>query len=186
MSELVVVGFKNDKYRASDVLDQLRQLDFDWVIDLDDAVAVYRDYDGKLRVQQSYELTTGEGAAWGGLWGSLIGAVLAIPFTGGASAAAAAGAVAAGALSGTAVGATAGAIDASWWKEDFGIDDTFVREVGALVQPGDSAIFALIESGNPGIVAAQFKGYGGTVLRSWLTLAQAAKLENYMSNRSAA
>ncbi len=186
MSELVVVGFKNDKYRASDVLDQLRQLDFDWVIDLDDAVAVYRDYDGKLRVQQSYELTTGEGAAWGGLWGSLIGAVLAIPFTGGASAAAAAGAVAAGALSGTAVGATAGAIDASWWKEDFGIDDTFVREVGALVQPGDSAIFALIESGNPGIVAAQFKGYGGTVLRSSLTPAQAAKLENYLRNRSAA
>ena len=38
MSELVVVGFKKDKYRASDVLDQLRQLDFDWVIDLDDAV----------------------------------------------------------------------------------------------------------------------------------------------------
>src|SRR5260370_38911646 len=160
MSELVVVGFKNDKYRESDVLDQLRQLDFDWVIDLDDAVAVYRDYDGKLRVQQSYELTTGEGAAWGGLWGSLIGAVLAIPFTGGASAAAAAGAVAAGALSGTAVGATAGAIDASWWKEDFGIDDTFVREVAALLQPRDSAIFALIASGNPGLVAAQFNAYG--------------------------
>ena len=101
MSELMVVGFKKDKYRASDVLGQLRQLDFDWVIDLDDAVAVYRDYDGKLRVQQSYELTTGEGAAWGGLWGSLIGALLAIPFTAGASAAAA-GALAVGALALTA------------------------------------------------------------------------------------
>ena len=186
MSELVVVGFKKDKYRASDVLDQLRQLDFDWVIDLDDAVAVYRDYDGKLRVQQSYDLTTGEGAAWGGLWGSLIGAALAIPFTGGASAAAAAGAVAAGALSGTAVGATAGAIDATWWKEDFGIDDSFVSDVGTMIQPGDSAIFALIESADPGVVAAQFKGYGGTVLRSSMTPAQAAKLENYLRGRSAA
>src|SRR5260370_23974951 len=186
MSELVVVGFKNDKYRESDVLDQLRQLDFDWVIDLDDAVAVYRDYDGKLRVQQSYELTTGEGAAWGGLWGSLIGAVLAIPFTGGASAAAAAGAVAAGALSGTAVGATAGAIDASWWKEDFGIDDTFVREVGALVQPGDSAIFALIESGNPGIVAAQFKGYGGEGVRATVPPAPGPKIEKILRNSPAA
>jgi uncharacterized membrane protein len=185
MSELVVVGFKNDKYRASDVLDELRRLEFDWVIDLDDAVAVYRDYDNKLRVQQSYELTTGEGAAWGGLWGSLIGALLAIPFTAGASAAAA-GALAVGALSGTAVGATAGAIDAAWWKEDFGIDSAFVKEVGELVQPGDSAIFALIESGNPGVVAAQFKGYGGTVLRSSLTPAQAAKLENYLRDRSAA
>jgi len=186
VSELVVVGFRQDKYRASDVLDQLRQLDFDWVIDLDDAVAVYRDYDGKLRVQQSYELTTGEGAAWGGLWGSLIGAILAIPFTAGASAAAAAGALAVGAASGTALGATAGAIDAKWWKEDFGIDGDFVRDVSALVQPGDSAIFALIESANPDVVAAQFKGYGGTVLRSTLTPAQAAKLESYLRNRSAA
>ena len=185
MSELVVVGFRQDKYRASDVLDQLRQLDFDWVIDLDDAVAVYRDYDGKLRVQQSYELTTGEGAAWGGLWGSLIGAILAIPFTAGASAAAAAGALAVGAASGTALGATAGAIDAKWWKEDFGIDGDFVRDVSALVQPGDSAIFALIESSNPEVAAAQFKGYGGTVLRSTLTPAQAAKLESYLRNRSA-
>jgi len=186
MSELVVVGFKNDKYRASDVLDQLRQLEFDWVIDLEDAVAVYRDYDGKLRVQQSYELTTGEGAAWGGLWGSLLGAILAIPFTAGASAAAAAGALAVGAASGTALGVTAGAIDAKWWKEDFGIDSDFVKEVGSLVQPGDSAIFALIESSNPAVVAAQFKGYGGTVLRSTLTAAQAAKLENYLRDRSAA
>jgi len=112
--------------------------------------------------------------------------VPAIPFTAGASAAAAAGALAAGALSGTAVGATAGAIDASWWKEDFGIDTTFVSEVGALVEPGDSAIFALIESGNPGVVAAQFKGDGGTVLRSSLTPGQAAKLENYLRDRSAA
>ena len=102
------------------------------MIDLDDAVAVYRDYNGKLRVQQSYELTTDEGAAWGGLWGSLIGAILAIPFTAGASAAAAAGALAVGAASGTALGATAGAIDATWWKEDFGIDGDFVQEVGAL------------------------------------------------------
>jgi uncharacterized membrane protein len=186
MSDLVVVGFKKDKYRATGVLDQLRHLNFDWVIDLDDAVAVYRTYDGKLRVQQSYELTTGEGAAWGGLWGSLIGAILAIPFTAGASAAAAAGALTAGAASGTALGATAGAIDAKWWKEDFGIDSNFVRDVGALIQPGDSAIFALIESSDPAVVAAQFKGYGGTVLRSTLTPAHAAKLENHLRNPSAA
>ena len=120
----------------------------DWVIDLDDAVAMYRDYDGKLRVKQSYELTTGEGAAWGGLWGSLIGARLAIPFTGGAFASAAS-VLAVGALSGTAVGATAGALNAEWWKEDVGIDNTFVSEVGALAQPGDSVIFALIESAAP-------------------------------------
>src|SRR5208282_6215879 len=105
MPELIVVGFKKDMYRASEVLNELLRLDYDWVVDLHDAVAVYRDYNGKLRVDQSYQMTTGEGAAWGGFWGLLIGATLAIPFTAGASAAAAGGALVAGALGGTALGA---------------------------------------------------------------------------------
>jgi len=125
VAELIVVGFKKDMYRASEVLNELMGLNDDWVVDLHDAVAVYRDYSGKLRVDQSYQMTTGEGAAWGGFWGLLIGATLAIPFTAGASAAAAAGAVAAGALGGTAIGAGAGAVDASSWKDEFGIPDDF-------------------------------------------------------------
>ena len=68
MAELLVVGFKKDMYRASEALNMLQD------IDLNDAVAVYRDYEGKLRVDQSYQMTTGEGAAWGGLFGGLIGA----------------------------------------------------------------------------------------------------------------
>src|SRR5215468_5987592 len=123
MAELIVVGFKKDMYRASEVLNKLMDLNDDWVVDLHDAVAVYRDYEGKLRVDQSCQMTTGEGAAWGGLWGMLIGATLAIPFTAGASAAAVAGTVAAGALGGTAIGAGAGAIDASAWKDEFGIPE---------------------------------------------------------------
>ena len=83
MAELIVVGFKKDMYRASEVLNNLSDLNNDWVVDLHDAVAVYRDNKGKLRVDQSYQMTTGEGAAWGGLWGLLIGATLAIPFTAG-------------------------------------------------------------------------------------------------------
>ena len=87
--ELIVVGFKKDMYRASEVLNELSRLNYDWVVDLHDAVAVYRDYGGKLRVDQSYQMTTGEGAGWGALWGLMIGSILAIPFTAGASAAAA-------------------------------------------------------------------------------------------------
>src|SRR5258708_34727835 len=72
-------------YRASEVLNQLQSMNDDWAVDLHDAVAAYRDYNGKLRVDQSYQTTTGEGAAWGGLLGSLIGLTLvaAIPLTGG-------------------------------------------------------------------------------------------------------
>jgi uncharacterized membrane protein len=153
MTNLIVVGFKKDMFRASEVLNQLRALSDDWVVDLQDAVAVYRDYGGKLRTDQSYGRTRGEGAAWGGLWGSLIGLTLAAPFTAGASAAVAAGALAAGVLGGTVIGAATGTIDADWWKDTYGIDDDFVREVGAMVQPGDSAIFALVRAADPTYVA---------------------------------
>lgn len=180
MAELVVVGFKKDMYRASEVLNDLTNLNNDWVVDLHDAVAVYRDYRGKLRVDQSFQMTTGEGAAWGGFWGLLIGATLAIPFTAGASAAAAAGAVAAGALGGTALGAGLGAVDASSWKDEFGIPDEFVNRVGAMIQPGDSAIYAILRVGDPDVVANVFRGYGGTILRTTLSKEQQAKVEQVL------
>ena len=185
MAQLIVVGFKKDMYRASEVLNQLQAMDDDWVVDLHDAVAVYRDYNGKLRVDQSYQMTTGEGAGWGGLWGSLIGLTLAIPFTGGATAPAAA-ALATGALAGGAIGAGAGAIDASWWKDEFGIPDDFVKQIGGMVQPGDSAVFALLRSANPDVVAQTFRGYGGTILTTTLNRDQQEKVENVLHNQIAA
>jgi uncharacterized membrane protein len=174
MAELIVVGFKKDMYRASEVLNTLQDMNNSWVVDLNDAVAVYRDYSGKLRVDQSYQMTTGEGAAWGGLFGALLGALIAAPFTGGASAAAV---LAAGTIGGGTLGATAGAIDADSWKEDFGISEDFVQRVGTMVQPGDSAIFALLRAIDPDLVASQFKGYGGTILRTTLSAEQQAKVE---------
>jgi uncharacterized membrane protein len=185
MAELIVVGFKNQMYRASEVLNELLSMNDDWVLDLHDAVAVYRDFNGKLRVDQSYQMTTGQGAAWGGLWGLLIGATLAIPFTGGASAAAAAGAIAAGAAGGTALGAGLGAMDAESWKDEFGIPEDFVQQVSVLIQPGDSAIYAILRVGNPDIVADQFRGYGGTILRTTLSRDQQAKVEKVLSKSAA-
>ena len=183
MAELIVVGFKKDLYRASEVLNTLQDMNDSWVVDLNDAVAVYRDYNGKLRVDQSYQMTTGEGAGWGGLFGGLIGAILAAPFTAGVSAAAAAAAVAAGSISGVALGATAGALDASTWKEDYGISEDFVQRVGTMVQPGDSAIFALLRTIDPDLVAAQFRGFGGTILRTTLNSDQRARVEATLHGR---
>jgi uncharacterized membrane protein len=176
MAELIVVGFKKDMYRASEALNMLQDMNSTWTVDLSDAVAVYRDYKGKLRVDQSYQMTTAEGAGWGGLFGGLIGALIAVPFTGGASAAAAA-ALAAGSLSGVALGATVGAIDAESWKDDYGISEDFVDQVGAMIQPGDSAVFVLARTINPNLVADAFRGYGGTILRTTLSDEQRAKVE---------
>jgi uncharacterized membrane protein len=174
MAELIVVGFKKDMYRASEALNMLQDMNSSWLVDLHDAVAVYRDYQGKLRVDQSYQMTTGEGAGWGGLFGGLIGALLAAPFTGGASVAAV---LAAGSLSGVALGATFGAIDAESWKADYGISEDFVDRVGTMIQPGDSAVFVLARAINPNLVAAAFQGYGGTILRTTVSDEQRAKVE---------
>jgi len=176
MAELIVVGFKKDMYRASEALNMLEQMNNGWIVDLHDAVAVYRDYDGKLRVDQSYQMTTGEGAALGGLFGGLLGALIAAPFTAGASVAAGA-TVAAGSLSGVALGATLGAVDAESWKEDYGIAEDFVDSVSTMVQPGDSAIFVLARTINPDLIADGFRGYGGDVIRTTLTDSQRSRVE---------
>ena len=179
MSNLIVVGFKNNKYKAAEALNKLRQMD-EWKDQLDDAVAVYRGYNDELRIDQSYKLTTEDGASWGMLWGSFIGLTLAIPLTGGATAPAAAAVAAGGALTGAAVGATTGAIGAGWWKEDYGIPQDFVHEVGSMIQPGDSAIFALVERIFDDAVK-EFEGFGGKVLKTTLTPEQDTKIQKVLN-----
>jgi len=142
MRDLIVVGFEG-KHRASEVLGQLQGLSDDWTIDLDDAVAVYRTDDGKLRVDQSVEPTGKQGGVAGAMVGGLLGALIAAPFTAGISAAAAAAAVGAGALGLGTIGAAAGDDDARSWKDKYGVPDDFVKQVGGMLQPGESATRAM-------------------------------------------
>lgn len=183
MAELVVVGFEG-KHRAAEVLNQLEELNANWAIDLKDAVAAYRTDDGRLRIDSSVQPTPGEGAAGGALLGGMIGALLAAPFTGGLSAAAAAGAVGTGAAIFGTTGAAIGATDADDYKQQFGISDEFVSEVGGMVQPGQSAVFVLAKTSTPKAVAEQFRGYGGKVLQTTLSADSAAKFEKIMTPRS--
>jgi uncharacterized membrane protein len=177
MSELIVVGF-HGKHRAAEVLDQLQRLeDEQWTIELEDGVAAYRRDNGKFRVEQSLNFTGKEGAGFGGTIGLMVGALLAAPFTGGASTAAAAAAIGTGAVTGGTVGAAMGAADAVDWKERFGISDDFVEQVGGMIQPGDSAVFALLSVSNPEEVAKYFARYGGTILRTTLKPFEAAHLQ---------
>jgi uncharacterized membrane protein len=180
MAELVVIGFEG-KHRAAEVLNQLQGMDQSFEIDLRDAVAAYRTDDGKLRIDQSVQPTTKEGAAWGAMLGGLIGAALLAPLTLGASAAAAATAIGTGALTGGVTGAAIGGDDADTWKKTYGISDDFVSQVGGMVQPGQSAVFVLARASNPVAVAEKFRGYGGKVLRSTLSKESAAKFEQVMT-----
>ncbi len=169
MSEnLIVVGF-HGKHRASEVLGQLEQLTYDWSLQMKDAVAAYRTDDGRLRIDQSVQPTTKEGAGYGAFIGAMIGALLAAPFTGGLSAAAAAATLGVGAATAGTIGGAIGAEDADTFKREYGISDDFVKEVGGMIQPGDSAVFAVVRGGNAEQMAEKFRGYGGTILRTSLS-----------------
>ena len=178
MRDLTVVGFQGT-HRAAEVLNQVLDLNADWAADLhlEDAVAVYRTRDGKLRVDESMQPTSKEGAGWGGVVGALIGSLLALPFTGGASAAVAAAAVGTSAATLGVGGAMIGSDDAAGDKATYGISEDFVRQVGGMVQPGQSALFVLGESDDPAKIAEHFRGYAGTILHTTLRPEQAKRVQ---------
>lgn len=55
-----------------------------------------------------------------------------------------------------------------------------MREVGESIQPGDSAIFALITA-NPKEAVKRFSGYGGKLLSTTLSDKQKAKIEKVLN-----
>lgn len=180
MAELIVVGFEG-KHRAAEVLEQLRQLNTN-TLELKDGVAAYRTKDGRLRVDASLEPTGKEGAVFGGILGALIGAVLAGPFA--ALAAVPAAGVAVG-VGGATLGAMSGGVvgfdDAATWKDKYGISDEFVKDVGGMIQPGQSAVFVLAHSSDPSRVVEQFRGYGGKVLRTNLSAEETRKITDTLT-----
>ncbi len=179
-AELIVIGF-DGKHRAAEVLNQLELLRATWAIDLKDAVAAYRSTDGRLHVDKSVQPTTQEGAAWGAIIGGLIGALVIAPITGGASVPAAIAAISAGAGMFGLTGAVFGADEAAHWKKATGISEEFVKQVGGMVQPGQSVVFVLARASDPAKVEEQFRGYGGKVLRTTLSKDAAAKLQEFMN-----
>src|SRR5579883_763306 len=118
MSTLVAIAYP-EQGRAREVMDVLKQLQAQHLIEMDDAVAVVKDDEGKIKLDQAVSLT-GAGAAGGALWGMLIGLLFLSP------------------LLGAAVGAATGAIGAK--MSDYGLDDNFARQLGAQLRPGTSAL----------------------------------------------
>jgi uncharacterized membrane protein len=114
----------------------------------------------------------------------MLGALIAAPATGGLSAVAAATALGVGAASGGMVGGSLGAADAGDWKDQYGISEDFVDDVGGMIQPGSSAVFALIRAANPQDVAERFRGYGGKILRTTLSGRQAEEVQRTLRNEA--
>ena len=159
MSELVVIGF-DDEHKAEEVRLALFKMQQEYLIDLEDAVVAVKKPDGKIKLNQVYNLTAA-GAVSGGFWGTLIGLVFLNP------------------LMGAAVGAAAGAVSGA--LSDVGIDDKFMKDLSQTLEPGHSALFILVRKATPDKVLDELKGYGGKVLQTSLTHDEEEKLQAALS-----
>lgn len=155
MSDLIVISFK-DEFKADEVLIDLKKLEREYLIDLEDAAIVIRNKEGKIKIKQTQELVA-SGALSGSFWGLLFGLIFFNPLLGWAV--------------GAAVGALSGALT------DIGIDDNFIREIGQTIEPGTSAIFFLVRKSTPDKVLDDLSQFEGKVLRTSLSKEDEAKLQ---------
>jgi uncharacterized membrane protein len=180
VSELLAIVFK-DQYRASEVLNELQRREWDWVADLDKAVVVRHIEQDQFKVMFSFNPTKEEEGTWARLWGSLLSLVLFNSLTEGVvdttkHLAAGCGAQTSGGIERRKV-----LPDVKWWRQSLGLSDEFVRDVGAMIQPGDSALFTLLQTDKPGVVFRQLRNYGGTLVKITLNAEQDEMLKDVLA-----
>src|SRR5215470_10558457 len=149
MSNLIVLGFQNEA-DAFEMRAALARLQSQYLIEMEDAVVVTRDAKGKPKLHQPVNLTAA-GALSGTIWGSLIGLLFLNP------------------LLGAAIGAGSGALSGA--LTDLGINDQFMKDLGATLQPGTSALFVLVRKSTPDKVLDGLQPFLGKakVLKTSLT-----------------
>jgi uncharacterized membrane protein len=160
MSNLIVIGFNNDA-DAFEMRAALAKLQAQYLIEMEDAVVVTRDAKGKVQLHQAVNLTAA-GATSGGFWGMLIGMLLLNP------------------LAGMAIGAASGALSGKF--ADIGINDQFMKDLGATLGTGTAALFVLVRNSTPDKVLEQLKPFAGKgrVLQTSLTKDKEDELRAFM------
>jgi uncharacterized membrane protein len=156
MSTLVAVAYP-DAATAEQVRTELVQATKEHLIELEDAVVVEHRPDGKIKLHQAMS-TAGAGAAGGALWGGLIGLLFLAP------------------LFGMAVGAATGAVAGK--ATDAGVNDDFMKQLGAKMPAGGAALIVLGRSAAPERVLERIRPYGGEVIQTSLDSEQEERLRS--------
>ena len=145
MSDLVVIVYPSEE-KAEEVRQRLFKLQKEYLITSTTPSL-------RLRPRRAVKLnqlvnTTAMGAASGSFWGLLIGVLFLNP------------------ILGVALGAASGALGGA--LSDFGINDKFMKELAASIQPGNAALFVLIKNMTADKVLKEIKDAGGVVLKTSL------------------
>ena len=163
MSTLIAIGYP-DANTAEEVRGVLVQATKEKLVDLQDAVVVEHRSDGKIKLHQAIS-TTGAGAAGGALWGGLIGLLFLAP------------------LFGMAIGAASGAVAGK--VTDAGVNDDFMKQLGAKMAPGTAALIALGSSNAPDKLLERLQPYGGDVIQTSLDHEQEERLRSSLGTEAA-
>ena len=163
MSNLIVIGFNNEA-DAFAMRAALAKMQANYLIEMEDAVVVTRDSKGKVQLHQAMNLTAA-GAVSGAFWGTLIGMLFLNP------------------LLGAAVGAGSGALSGK--LADMGISDQFMKDLGATLTPGSSALFVLVRKSTPDKVLEGLKPFvgKGRLLQTSLTKDKEEELRKFLEGK---
>ncbi len=123
--ELLAAVYPNT-YAAQATLGDLVHLHNEGTIQLVDAAVMVREHSGNLSITERAELTPGKGARRGALIGAALGVIFPPSL-----------------LASAAIGAAAGAITGK--VTDQGFENEMLQELGEELDPGKSAILAVVE-----------------------------------------
>ena len=155
MSELVVIGFPTEA-KAEEVRQKLLAMQKEYLLEMSDAVIAVKDAKGRIKLNQMLN-TTAVGAVSGTFWGTLIGLIFLMP------------------LAGAALGAASGALGGA--LTDIGINDKWMKETAAAIQPGTAALFVLVRRVTADKVLERLRGEGGIVMKTSLDHTKEAALQ---------
>lgn len=142
---------------AQEALDKLAELSKQQLIQVQDAAVVSWREGQKKPSTRNHGSLTGQGALSGAFWGMLFGLIFFVPFFG------------------MAVGAAMGALAGKF--SDYGIDDSFIKEVRDQVTEGTSALFLLSSGAVRDRVAEAFEGVSMHLIQSNLSGEEEAQLK---------
>jgi uncharacterized membrane protein len=138
----------DDAFRAQEALLASLRLHQREAIRIEDAAIVAKDANGRIRIHQTRDVTTGQGVMAGTWLGMLAGLIFMVP------------------LVGAALGAAVGGI---WARlRDIGISDREMKEMGEDLPAGSAALFLLFEPLAPTTLVREMHRFNGRVLRSTL------------------
>jgi uncharacterized membrane protein len=160
IKRLIVLGFDNDT-AAFEMRSVLYDLEDEGLIALGDAVVVTRNDKGKIRLHQSINLTA-TGTAAGSIAGFVLGMFILNPLF--------------GSVAGSGVGAAIGA------AADHGIPDPFMKELGATLKPGSSALFLAMHKAGYDEVLKRLQKFAGKakLLQTSMPADEAARLRHFL------